>query len=106
MFDLGVGRAGEDSREGLGEFEAEVVRLGWSRFVGGMAEAAGSRRGLVEVEGVADVVDVDGVEAVATGGSLVSLGPADCRVALGAAAEGRSSMVEGMSEWVLHSEGG
>ena len=110
MFDLSVGRAGEDSREGLGEFEAEVVRLGWSRLVGGMAEAAGSRRGLAEVEGVADVVDVvdvvDGVEAVATGGSLVSLGPANSRVALGAAAEGRSSMVEGMSEWVLHSEGG
>jgi hypothetical protein len=98
VFDFSVGRAGEDSREGLGEFEAEVVRLGGRRLVVGMEETGGSRRGLAEV------VDVVDVEAVADGWWPAPIDPADSRVALGAAAEGLSSMVEEKSELVLHSE--
>lgn len=91
-FDLSDGRAGDDSREGMGEVDAEAVRLGWRRLVVAMEEADASRRGL-------DAVDVAGAGAGAgvvdapAGWSSASIGPAVSRVALGAAAEGLSSMV-------------
>jgi hypothetical protein len=77
-FDLSDGRAGDDSREGMGEVDAEAVRLGWRRLVVAMEEADASRRGFVDAP---------------AGWSSASIGPAVSRVALGAAAEGLSSIL-------------
>ena len=98
-MDLSEGRAGDDSREGMGEFVAEVVRLGWRRLGAGREEVEASRRGLgvvvVANVGVDAEVDVD-VDAGAGWSSAAPIGPAGSRVALGAAAEGLSSIVGAM----------
>ena len=90
-MDLSEGRAGDDSREGMGEFVAEAVRLGWRRLGAEMEEDEASRRGL----GVVVDVDVD-VTAGAGWSSPAPIGPTVSRVALGAAAEGLSSIVGAM----------
>jgi hypothetical protein len=51
VFDLGCGRIGEDSLDGIGEFAADVFRFGWNFFVVTMEDVDNSRTGLEVVEG-------------------------------------------------------
>jgi hypothetical protein len=51
VFDLGCGRIGEDSLDGIGEFAADGFRFGWNFFVVTMEDVDNSRTGLEVVEG-------------------------------------------------------
>jgi hypothetical protein len=53
VIDLRVGRTGDDSLEGIGEFVAEAARLGFSLFVAGIEDVDGSRVDLLEFVAVA-----------------------------------------------------
>jgi hypothetical protein len=92
---LREGRAGEDSLEGIGEFAAEVVCLGWRRLGAGreVVEASRESCAVVVVAGGAGVDVVDVVDAAGAIGVDAGIGSAVSRVALGAAAEGLSSIL-------------
>jgi hypothetical protein len=50
VFDLGGGRTGEVSLDGIGEFAADVFRFGWSFFVVVIEDVDDSRTGFVVVD--------------------------------------------------------